>query len=60
MTWIACRVEGCGLDSEFIGRQFALSGVGFRGQDIVVWFERRVCAAGHQYQVELFEEDADE
>lgn len=27
-------------------------------QDIVVWFERRRCAAGHIYQAELLEESA--
>lgn len=53
-----CRVEGCTSPSESSGRIFGMNGVGTSGQDIVVWFERRLCAAGHAYQVELYEEDA--
>lgn len=57
MTWISCRVEGCSAPAEPVGRIYGLAGVGHGGQDVVVWFERRLCAAGHRYQVELYEED---
>jgi hypothetical protein len=36
---------------------FGLNAVSFDGKDTVVWFEKRLCAAGHQYQVEVYEED---
>jgi hypothetical protein len=60
MSWIECREPGCSAPAEPDGRVFGIRGVGTRGQDIVVWYERRLCAAGHRYQVELYEEDAED
>lgn len=59
MGGIELTCEVCGAPAESTGRTFALKGVGTKGQDIIVWFERRLCAAGHRYQAELMEEDLD-
>lgn len=37
-----------------------MAGIGRSGQDVVVWMEGRLCAAGHRYQVELYEEDRED
>ena len=45
------------MPSEAYGELMPLDGVNFDGKDVVVWYERRRCLAGHTYQVELWEEE---
>lgn len=60
MTWISCRVTDCSAPAESTGQAFGMAGIGRSGQDVVVWMEGRLCAAGHRYQVELYEEDRED
>ncbi len=52
---LECRV--CGAPAEEQGRAFGLDGVNFDGKDCIVWYQRVQCAAGHWYQVEIYEEE---
>lgn len=58
MELFECHDPGCDASSA-TAYSFHLRGVGTRGQDIRIWFDRRYCARGHYNDVEVFEEDVE-
>ena len=56
-TWLPCQV--CAAPAETRGEPFSMKGVGRKDQDIIVYFQRYLCVAGHHYQLEILEEDAE-
>jgi hypothetical protein len=57
-VWVECQEPGCDAPAQTVD---TYSMPGFRGDTrIVVWFDKRWCAAGHWNSVEIYEEEADD